>query len=57
VVILLGANDFNTTPHPSFATFSSKLNALIDEVQLAYSQRLQRIVVLCGPLERYCPGE
>ena len=62
VVINLGANDFGISP-PSFATFSSALNNLLDRVQAMYGGSAQasdkplRIVVACGPRSTYCHGD
>ena len=59
VVINLGANDFGRSI-PSYSTFSSALNALLDQVQAVYGGAAQapdkplKIVVACGPKPTYC---
>lgn len=52
VVVLLGANDLSTPPQPSFEAFSTGLNALLSNIELAYPKA--KLVVTCGPTELFC---
>lgn len=49
IIVMLGSNDYSTTPHPNDEDFIEGLVTLIDQIKIDYPDAINHIVLMCAP--------